>query len=95
MQVRLLTNIAPSKASGDRSGAADTVIRRLFDVGAVFRVENGWTGGLDRRLSSFKTNEPVLDVGFVSAKFSVLTIPPDDFTPVLWDRFVPLVFENR
>ncbi len=45
MQVDLLTNIAPSKASGDRSGAADAVIRRLFGVGAGIRVETRWNGG--------------------------------------------------
>ena len=39
VQVHLLTNIAPSKSAGDRSGAADTVIRRLFRVGAGIRVE--------------------------------------------------------
>ena len=39
VQVRLLTNLVSSLASGDRSGAADAVIRRLFDVGAVIRVE--------------------------------------------------------
>ena len=77
MQVRVRTNIAPSKASGDRSGAADAVIRRLFEVGAVVRVEND---GVVRVFILCKTNDPVRDV---------------DFTPVLWDRFVPLVFENR
>ena len=46
MQVRLLTNLVPSWASGDRSGAAHAVIRRLFDVGAVIRVEND--GGFDQ-----------------------------------------------
>ena len=47
MQVRVRTNIAPSKSAGDRSGAADAVIRRLFDVGAIIRVEND--GGFDQR----------------------------------------------
>ena len=44
VQVRLLTNLAPSLALGGRSGAADTVIRRLFDVGAVVRGENDGGG---------------------------------------------------
>ena len=53
VQVRLLTNVAPSKASGDRSGAADTVIRRLFGVGAGIRVENGGNEGNGGRAIPF------------------------------------------
>ena len=45
MQVRVRTNFAPYKSAGDRSGAAHAVIRRLFDVGAVFRVELRGTRG--------------------------------------------------
>ena len=45
VQVRLRTNIAPSLASGDRSGAAHAVIRRLFGVGAGIRVEDEGDGG--------------------------------------------------
>ena len=55
MQVRLLTNLVPSKSAGDRSGAADGVIRRLFDVGAGIRVEN------DGKRSAFY-GERVLDI---------------------------------
>ena len=40
VQVHVRTNLAPSKSAGDRSGAADGVIRRLFDVGASIRLEN-------------------------------------------------------
>ena len=47
VQVRLRTNLVPSKSAGDRSGAAHEVIRRLFFVGAVIRVEND--GGFDQR----------------------------------------------
>ena len=46
MQVRVRTNIAPSKSAGDRSGAAHAVIRRLFDVGASIRVENDGDAGM-------------------------------------------------
>ena len=41
MQVHLLTNVASSLASGDRFGAADAVIRRLFDVIASIRLFMG------------------------------------------------------
>ena len=83
MQFGLLTNFAPSKSAGDRSGAApefglqNSRSSRLFFIGAVVRVEND---GVVRVFILYKTNDPVRDV---------------DFTPVLWDRFVPLVFENR
>ena len=45
MQVRVRTNFAPSKSAGDRSGAAHAVIRRLFGVGAVVRVEDEGDAG--------------------------------------------------
>ena len=102
MQIRLRTNLGLSLASEDRLRADHRVwFAKLRDppsifLGAVFRVENDGGGqGVGYAFVLYKRNEPVLEVGSVSAKFSVLTIPPDDFTPVLWARFVPLVFEIR
>ena len=62
VQVRLLTRLVPSKASGDRSGAADAVIRRLFDVGAVVRVETRGAGNSILLESTNEKNFPITKV---------------------------------
>ena len=47
VQVHLLTNLVPSESAGDRSGAAHVVIRRLFGVGAGYRLFSRGKGTIE------------------------------------------------